>query len=546
MAEEAINAAKRNPEAFAKVKEKYVHMKRPMNNLGSMMAQLEINDPAEPRKIAPIGSSHRSSPPEGSRSHHAASSSTSSKHPLLSSLPSPPDFSSVVTVPDADGLVVSSPIDSPSPDSDGSRKRCASSLDVRINKAQRLEATDGSGIPPLTQPASPPRSSLSISALASPPAPASAPGPPPPPSVALSAAGVVVSPVALPPMAQSPPSAAPSRPVSPTTGVSLGSIAATPTVWGPILPPQAASAAPVAVAPPTLVPTAAYPLSLGLSTLTTTSIANPISPVTATGISDATLVPASQVGYPYDMSGALIVAPPPVPPPPLTLDMTSFTMPPPPSEVAGPSGIPFGTPAFARVPSIAPAAIVTNRPSRSSSISNPLQPLTPIATAPPQSLTTPLPNPLVYGADASVPAPAPEYVTSHSAARPRTMSRPTMPSHRSSSPEDDDDDELDAYSKHSPPLKSRNNSPARFSRHRMNGGSASGGSPPDLNGHGLSGAGHANEIPNEFRPDVDRIFFEFLARTCSNCAYFYAFGRFFFSLSFFFSFFFSIFLCVRW
>jgi hypothetical protein len=46
-------------------------------------------------------------------------------------------------------------------------------------------------------------------------------------------------------------------------------------------------------------------------------------------------------------------------------------------------------------------------------------------------------------------------------------------------------------------------------------------------GHGMAGAsaaerplGHGQEIPPEYRAEVDRIFFEYLQKICSNCAFF--------------------------
>ena len=36
---------------------------------------------------------------------------------------------------------------------------------------------------------------------------------------------------------------------------------------------------------------------------------------------------------------------------------------------------------------------------------------------------------------------------------------------------------------------------------------------------GGSTSGHGNEVPQEYRADVERIFFEFLNTICSNCTY---------------------------
>lgn len=41
-------------------------------------------------------------------------------------------------------------------------------------------------------------------------------------------------------------------------------------------------------------------------------------------------------------------------------------------------------------------------------------------------------------------------------------------------------------------------------------------SQPSMENFGLLSAGHGNEVPQEYRAEVDRIFFEFLNRTCSN------------------------------
>ena len=80
----------------------------------------------------------------------------------------------------------------------------------------------------------------------------------------------------------------------------------------------------------------------------------------------------------------------------------------------------------------------------------------------------------------------------------------------------------------SPPLKSRDSSRERPSqRQRINGGSgqqshshsqsAAGDGQAGAGGSGAGASGgHGNEIPPEYRAEVDRIFFDFMNKICSN------------------------------
>ena len=181
------------------------------------------------------------------------------------------------------------------------------------------------------------------------------------------------------------------------------------------------------------------------------------------------------------------------------------------------------------------------------------------------SLTTPLHNPLVYGAkvEQSVVPPPPEYVPSQPSVqavqavqgggggRARERSRTSIslgqrkrsPSSSSQEDDDDDDEMADVDSKvgvfgqetmkSSPPPcggggertggnRSRESSRERPSvRARQSGSQSQGGNAAD--GAGGGGVHPGNEIPQEFRADVDRVFFEFLNKICSNrtfCLYY--------------------------
>ena len=115
----------------------------------------------------------------------------------------------------------------------------------------------------------------------------------------------------------------------------------------------------------------------------------------------------------------------------------------------------------------------------------------------------------------------PDFVPSQGG-RARGLSRATTSGRRSpssSSYEEDGDSDYEGYgvhgqstahSKSSPPLRSRPGSPHRRA-------SAGNSASPGENQPTSSGSGSGNEIPPEYRADVDRIFFEFLNKVCSNC-----------------------------
>lgn len=102
----------------------------------------------------------------------------------------------------------------------------------------------------------------------------------------------------------------------------------------------------------------------------------------------------------------------------------------------------------------------------------------------------------------------PEFVPSQAGRRPRAMTWDKQPGRRSvSSSSCEDDNESDygpnhSFSKSTPPLQSRDNSPFRR---------------PSIAADGSSSSSSANEVPLEYKADVDRIFFEFLNNVCSNC-----------------------------
>ena len=389
-----------------------------------------------------------------------------------------------------------------SPDSDGSRKRCASSIATttsRINKAIRLASDNGNGMPPLTQPATPPapRTTASIASGQMLP-PTRIPGVLPSgiPVSATLASGPLsapLPPIVLPLRPVTSPSAPPSRPDSPT--VSLAS--SQPGAW-PILTQQSLSS-PASVTPGfTSLPPAqsGFPMPLNLAGVT----AMPITDAGGPGSAGLGSPAKAASGWP-EMLSSLPVSPAGVS---MTaaqnaIDVLGTGHP---QDIAGPSSVPFGSPPYLSMASGSsiPASAL-NRSSRSSSLSN--------------SLTTPLSNPLVYGATSQVVVPPPTIVPSQSR-RARTRSRPSLPMDLVDATQDDDDLDIAPESgrrgyplskedrRDSPPYDGRDSSPSRA---RQSG---------EPNDQLSTNAGHGNEIPQECRADVDRIFFEFLTNVCSN------------------------------
>ena len=516
------------------------------------------------------------------------------------------------------------------PDSDNTRKRCASSMAGnpplnRSNKALRLGPNDGTGLPSLVQVQGQPAPSPSPPAVL-PGAPTTVPSSQVPLRGPLGmSAGILQQPTMIlgggagsatmtvggaPTSAPLPlagistmktsPSAPPSRPNSPSTMRSgwpamlgLGS-------QGPVVPVPAplSTAAPpvgigvgVGVAPP---PPFSVPLPLNTVGLSSGGVSSVPSPTKSRSVWPGDLSGTSSI-----MAGG--VPPPNVPPGTLTMGVhpeTGGALP----GVATLAGTYAAAPPYVSPPRINPSPIVvpnvgTARSARSSSLSGSLA-----FSSTPTATTTPTTS----GMDVS------DYVPRHSRSRARSKpsnisNSPTMamtavaaPERRSRSVSSDEDDSdleggdgsvstspsyaLSAFghrngstsalmqAKLSPPLKSRDSSRERPSqRQRINGGSGhahslsqsaltgegssggvggssanggmgvvastsgsaggSGSSPsasgPNSAANASSGSGggsgangaHGNEIPAEYRADVDRIFFEFMNRTCSNCEF---------------------------
>ena len=91
-----------------------------------------------------------------------------------------------------------------------------------------------------------------------------------------------------------------------------------------------------------------------------------------------------------------------------------------------------------------------------------------------------------------------------------------------SSPEDDDEHDSDTGSPSHSRYRGRNGSVSeanhQFSRQPARNRALTNRSSTDFSsGLGANGSNHSNEVPQEYRTEVDRIFFEFLNRICSNC-----------------------------
>lgn len=95
-----------------------------------------------------------------------------------------------------------------------------------------------------------------------------------------------------------------------------------------------------------------------------------------------------------------------------------------------------------------------------------------------------------------------------------------------SSPEDDDEHDSDTGSPSHSRYRGRNGSVSeanhQFSRQPARNRALTNRSSTDFSsGLGANGSNHSNEVPQEYRTEVDRIFFEFLNRICSNCQWAY-------------------------
>ncbi|THH10704.1 hypothetical protein EW145_g1150 [Phellinidium pouzarii] len=391
-----------------------------------------------------------------------------------------------------------------SPDSDTSRKRCASSMaGNRINKAIRLDSVDGS-LPPLTQPATPPKSSNISSVLTQPQSASQQPSfikssavplpgnvqIPLPPSTTTGPLTVPLTPmngVAL--SGASPPSIPPSRPESPPASLTAPQDSS----WSMIQKHLSASA-PVTTIHPTLTQTQpVFPLTMP-SNMSMTDLrehegefemANPANTRTPwENVAGQASILGSGIGtvHPQDL-----IAPSSIP--------YEAPLYPPPGHAALPTGTLTSNQGI--------SAATMSRSSRSSSFSNALGNKQAMAYGAPSDCN---------GVPVQQHSP-PEYVPSQDG-RSRARSRASMPTPRSpssSSCDDDDSDYEGAYgharrnSKSSPPLRSRDSSQERPSLRQRQSGSSPG-----------EGLAHGNDIPPEYRAEVDRVFFEFLNKICSN------------------------------
>ncbi len=163
-----------------------------------------------------------------------------------------------------------------------------------------------------------------------------------------------------------------------------------------------------------------------------------------------------------------------------------------------PGSAPLATPPAATV---APALLHSARASRSNSLSN----------QPPS-------DQLVFG------VPVSETTIDERAEYQADVSRPNTGFSRSlspvSSPEDDDEHDSDTGSPSHSRYRNGSISEAnhQFSRTPTRRALANRSSTDNFSsGMGANGSNHSNEVPQEYRAEVDRIFFEFLNRTCSNC-----------------------------
>jgi hypothetical protein len=163
-----------------------------------------------------------------------------------------------------------------------------------------------------------------------------------------------------------------------------------------------------------------------------------------------------------------------------------------------PSSSAFHSPTHPTIPSQAPIAPAVGRMSRSSSFSQP--------------------NPFAFGVDTATALPY-DHMQSSMQSRPSTSGGAFT---RATSPEYDDDDDGDesddglpstarnVYHPHTPP------SGTSDGKASPPGTSARRGSRTSPSAEGTTGA-HGNEVPQEYKAEVERIFFEFLSKTCSNC-----------------------------
>ncbi|KAL5532602.1 hypothetical protein ACEPAF_4376 [Sanghuangporus sanghuang] len=393
-----------------------------------------------------------------------------------------------------------------SPDSDSSRKRCASSMgDDRVSKSIRLDSSDANMLPP-NQSASPPKINLNL-------APVQAQSL----STLPSQPGVPSPITTLPSHVQNPFSQTGSNSLStsltPVNGVGPESaLSGGPAPGGLAMQRPISTSAPVTGMHPALVqgqaPTS-FPLSLSTSaTLPLTEAGRrDIDPqmslelVSSTGVS----------GGWADMSGTT----------PVQSQLGTGLGTVHPQDLSGGSSLPYVASPFppSAHPQIpiqpGPTPMISNHGmgSRSASFSQAdhQQPMYGAVAA----------NSSTHSLDQT--QQPPEFVPSQGG-RARARSRATASAPRSpssSSCEDDNESDYeDSYGHHrshsfsmskmSPPLRSRPGSPHR--RQSASGSAASPGDGQTMSASGASG----NEIPPEYRADVDRIFFEFLNKVCSN------------------------------
>lgn len=409
-----------------------------------------------------------------------------------------------------------------SPDSDSSRKRCASSMGgTRINKAIRLETADG-GLPPLTQPATPSAAGTSlglplgsVSGLSTSQSTSVLPTPSAPQTTGSqlvlppTTMGSTLAPLTLgKSSSRSPPSVPHSRSQSPPPG----GLGAPGTANWPMLQKQLTASAPVTsalgVLPhvqssfPVVLPTTAPISAPDPNAAQSAALTN----VTPTAGSWTDVKPPTSLTTSLTATG-MITAPQASMMAPITYDPPSY---PPPGHAS-----------MAMAPGASVATGLSSslgRDSRSSSFSS--------------QMPRPIPPMPAYGAPVDMMAgieskptaginkqPSPAEPVPNSEDRARRLSRAAPSTQRrspSSSSEEDGESDYEgpygrergySFSKSSPPLKSRDSSRERPSQRQRQSISS-----PNEN----AGGAHGNEIPQEYRAEVDRIFFDFLTKICSN------------------------------
>ena len=381
--------------------------------------------------------------------------------------PPPPTFSAPATTPTSEPNLTQDP-------SDMSRKRCASSVagPDRALKSLKLEPQDDI-LMPATHPLQPP--------ILSAPAPlTSFSFPPPMPSI--------IDPNSLPP---SVPTSRPQSPSRISHSLNMLQDLHTSLHFPSHLDPQSAAAAAPDFAPVSSAPATAP---------------TPVSSVFAPWPDNRTAIPRHQ----HSLSGNSVLSAVHHPTMPVSTAPPALQYPP-----TAPVG--FTSPTRSTHPPIAVPVPVPNnsatlasiRSSRSSSISHPFAYSHPEAVHPPSVYEVLQSRPSTSGLYSTRPS-SPDYdndADGENDSDDAGEGSPPQGHHASSSPRDLTEDTKpglgDSSMEGIQPSSSSQSSGRRMSR--TSPPSESGGSTP-----------HVNEVPTEYRQEVERIFFEFLVKTCSN------------------------------